>query len=794
MCFDDAELASGIGKIVTSPGLSLVVSEEYEKSNEDTTSCFAFSAKGDSTVVLLTSGEEFGNKVTERRRIITDDILQGYKNPNKIIQMLTSSVNYQDSVLKNIEIDSGTAFFEDKLFCGNVGESFSKPPFSSSVNSWRRICSPLLFNKQHRSLLTTILYSSPLTSQDVINFYRKRLVADAISFLVTLAVQLLYTTNGLLTFIPDGYNISIVEEKSTYEVHPKNFKLVVNDPSGNGWRIINPILSKEFEKSIKEENNLETLIEFCFKGLSNSILYGMDLNHMRNIIKSTQNNVNTWKPFKSSYKKTDISSSTTDSVNNKNCLITMHTFGFSNIRGIGNLPRSDQEGLPIQYTKEFCVNVKLGPSPKLHVSPRPYVNDLVDHHQELEYNNIWSPPILSWLNIENLLMPTLSTGVSDGVDNNIEESDIRITNHRHYYYSYYWILHCPVLKMTKYLEGERNSVTSTKKWRSCQIDDGVLKDSLDFWSNWKYKMKKLDKFELTAPTRPWKLFFDKLSAVIAIMTHQLDGIRENRCAYDPIPITSLVETKTLVTDVYGFENDVQKGKPVILLTKISEPLTEKQRTEREEWYILTIIGNSPNGQSLRAIRISKRKSYEKDETKQTANEENYDACEWVTTMPSSIVSIPTECNQRPHYSDTHLHQQEEKSSYIFLFTPRCIHHDINSSVHLYSHNIGHTDSIYYFNNHLVVNSKKSDLQDALQLDDPFEIITSEIEHPLAVAMIGASGICYSNNNNNNNEYDFKNVIKLNENDIILPINNLCHNNNSLITNSTISPPIKRKKY
>lgn len=602
----DPRHASGFGKIITRPGVAVRLTPD----------AVAFGARGDSTVVLLTTGnEEFEKMVDDRRAAIQQRLFEHAEwkaSPVdfmvRVARLAASSTAMAESSLSNIFFDTGTSLFDDEMFVRLQAEGASLPV------AWRRVCSPELdrFSKEYAvKTLSSVVSSFRTAAAKAVIDQRRKIVADTVSLLTATAAQIMHLTDGELTYIPDGHCVNIAMPMERADV----VNVVINDPTGTGWKILDADTAAVATSGAR----LESLVEFCSKCVVDAIVKnGLDNAAMKKIVDAVS-------IFK-----------TTAAQGKGHPKMAVLTSGNSTVTGKGALSIIAEDGQ--QHTQlplsEYRVDVSVDRgSVAINVEPR-VVNE----------GEFTSPSILQWYNMSQVM--------SRRVKNEEGEQEGKRPDDQEW-------MGVPV-----------SPVSAPKQWRACQISDRVFAER-----SWRSRLVRAHKFEWDCKRSNSQTTLDNIAAAVAVVTHNSRAVSAHDTANQCETIDeNLINATKLLCDVYGFgKND---NKPVVVLDK-----TEEQREIGDgEQYVLTIIGNAPSAESVRAIRVVKQKSYSANFRLQVDRSDCTlsSACKWFEISPAKIVGHP--CRQNTD----------------FLFTPRCFYHTQDESyVHLYSDGDGPYDNVTF---------------------------------------------------------------------------------------------------
>lgn len=642
----DPEHASGFGKIITRPGIVLPLTDEND--------VVAFGARGDSTTVLLTiDNVEFERTVFKRRKVIRQ-LLKRHVNwdgspdvfMSELANLATGSPAMAQSAISDIRFDSGSCLFQDDMFVQTKKE---KHP---AVIAWRRICSPILdpfsenyIVRQLSSIMTSFKIKTSVAAME----QRRRIVASAVSVLAATAAQIMHLTNGQLTYVPEGHSVCITMPKQRdFSQEKYEANLVINDPTGAGWRILDGGTQASLPGNIV--SRLEILVEFSCKCVVDAIMKnGMDNPAMKKIVDSMSASSYFYSSC-SGYPKMAVTTS-----------------GNSTVNGVGSLTVIAEDGqrhtqIPLS---EFRVDVATAEGISINVEPR------IDGDERST-----SPSILQWYNIHQ------TESRQNVKENEVENKELGMED--------VWE-NIPVFP-----------ISTPMQWRACKISDNVFNEEM-----WRGKLVRLHKFDWTrkknAASTQYKSLFDRIAAAVAIITQKTFNDRSvsnnagertnNRCTKNIDE--NLLNATTLLCDIYGF--GINKNRPIVALEKF-------ERGEEEgdgEDYAITLVGNAPNASSVRAIRILKQKNYSSHikmfERETSSGGECSSACKWYGVSPATVLRDPSDELDGGMYSRGTACRAKRRrlDKTMFLFTPRCFYHTSTSYVHLYADSEGPFDLAKY---------------------------------------------------------------------------------------------------
>nr|GAV93211.1 envelope and capsid protein [Chionoecetes opilio bacilliform virus] len=484
----DSSYVSGLGKIITQPGTIIHLGQDT----------LSFSARGDSTVILLTSDNDaFEKETVDIRAFIKYTLLKhtGWNESpvffmDKLLQAATNSSAMAESMFVGLFFDTGTALLEDHLF--SHGGVQNNP---SGEIMWRRVCSPMIemFStgyviKNLSTLFSSFKVKNVNVSTSALN-KRRKIVADALSILIAVAVQIMYVTNGELTYIPDGHCVNIA--MSSYQ--SDNVNLVINDPSGSGWKMLSPPENKVVEAPT---TRLLDLVEFCSKCVVDAVSKnGLNNASMKKIVDSA--NIYPDPPRRGGGGRIGCGAGYPR--------VVVLTSGNSTTEGNGALCRIAEGGGHNMYRlSEYRVDVQsIAEVITVNIEPR-----------EIGKYEYTSPSILQWFDI--LLMPSLydeSTNVSLPLPNNtnILWKSVPVT-----------------------------AVHSPRQWRACEVSDKI--DDPDEYP-WRNRLIRAHKFEWACSAGKRvdnRTLMENISVAVSIVSHNTFNedsktVRTHRnCATDNI--------------------------------------------------------------------------------------------------------------------------------------------------------------------------------------------------------------------------------------------------------------------
>nr|BDT63024.1 MAG: wsv442-like protein [Trachysalambria curvirostris nimavirus] len=677
----DPKYVSGFGKIITRPGVIIPLADDH--------STVAIGARGDSTIVLMTTDNtEFERQVHMRREIIRSLLsmhARWDKSPvafmEKLANMAAASNAMARSAISEIHFDAGSCLFNDDMFVRTEGNDADTVIPAVAL---RRVCSPALdiFSKDYiLKSLSSVMASFTVKSRPDAIAERRKIVASAISMLAATAARVAQLTDGRLTYVPDGHCVSVAMLK--HRSDPERFRvhLVINDPIGSGWKVLGDLERSLLEKKIAVVSRLETLIEFSCKCVVHALLMrGLDSACMRRMVDSME------VPF---YQPKAVGSYPE---------MTLLTAGNSTVAGEGSVVVT-QDGLHHIHLSltEFQVNIVL---------EKGSANNIVAINIEptlSESNHTVSPSILQWYAFPYTEAPD-SRRPEKSTDGNNERDRESIWDS------------VPI----------RSAASAKPQWRSS--DEAVGGDS------WRSKLTRLHRFywvrtegkeNPVSADRYSSTVFDRIAAASAVVTSKAftdRGVSNNtdffqKLTGQALPIEreldDLINATALLCEIYGFDGN--GNKPIVTLDKTDYPegATTKRKLREidalgdDAGYVLTLTGNAPDASSIRVIQLVKLRSFSsparnfEEEFDELLLEEGCSsACSWYGISPATAFGYP---NDKPSFCRP-MCKAKGKQTTMFLFTPRCIYHTSYCYVHLYAVSEGPYGAVNYdhYSRHLTI--------------------------------------------------------------------------------------------
>ena len=732
--------AGGVGKVITSPGIVMPM--------QDSTAV-AFGARGEYPIALLTTdNNEFERQVRGRRGAIQRHLAPFGVTPMVFMAEMNKAVNggeaISESVFDGAYIDSGSGMFADGKFYDTNSSESAVAGGTSITPVWRTINSPALeyfsegyIIKQLPSIIATFTANARRNNRDrrreVID-QRKRLVVDAFSMLSAISSQIMHITNGKLTYVPDGHCIYIATSKDSSKTSEVCF--IINDPVGTGWKVMDKRFRDAFEATGKPDlmtPRLEMLVEFSSKCVADALLkMGTDSCNTQNIVNSMKFS----QSLSPSYSPGGASR------------LAVLTSGNSTTSGLGTLTLITEDGSSHQqvFLSEFRVSLTM---------PRddPDADDNGDNERRRghQYSNlsfnivpkirgdkgITSPSILKWFPAFTPL-PMDSPNTEEGEEAEGQQREIREQE---------WDA-VPVYP-----------VSFPKKWKACKIDDTFNVNSGKTWKNklvrlhnfdWSYKLTNggggRGANRLPTSTEYAPRVFERLSMMLDMVgckkIHDMCCSTRTRRGVNSgddsgTPPSGLINAAAALTDLYGFVDE----RPIIQLKKEKNEFGKGDR----EKYIISIVGNAPDGTSVRVLRIEKEKNFALPvEVYEKERDEMYGAimrdtaslpvCKWDNIPPSTLVGYDQTSTCNNNTAVTKHQRTSAEDDYIvtsITCTPRCIYHTEDSYVHLYSDSEGPVEHVTYNKS-----SKKLQISHERPLTEG-EDTFSYIDRPLVVAAIAS---------------------------------------------------------
>lgn len=250
---DDPQYFRRVGKIITSRGDAEQVSA----------SSFIFSSSSlPSSLALLDYRQDETKSVVEERAIKVREALAPFigkgMTPNSMVDFLFSSYTTEamqgqqqqrKSELFGAHFDAGSMVFQ------GIG----------GRDGWNIIDTPVTVYSEYSKITPLDVILLSFTKNESHRERRKRIVADAISVISGMAMQILQITQGRVTYIPLVSCVYVAAISKTDKI-----VLLVNDPTGQGWKIL-PTREVNY-------NDASELLEFSVKNVTGSLFDQFKIN------------------------------------------------------------------------------------------------------------------------------------------------------------------------------------------------------------------------------------------------------------------------------------------------------------------------------------------------------------------------------------------------------------------------------------------------------------------------------------------------------------------------------------
>nr|BDT62669.1 MAG: wsv442-like protein [Metapenaeus ensis nimavirus]GBG35476.1 wsv442-like protein [Metapenaeus ensis nimavirus] len=709
---------SGFGKIITGPGVVIPLT--------DNLNTVAFGARGDSTVVLMTTDNFDFERLVEERREAICSLLRRHAywdgSPVTFMENLANlainSPAMAQSAISNLCFDAGSCLFHDKMFATTTtGDEDPVNPNSPSVKL-RTVCSPALdtFCQDYVvKPLSSVMSSLKGKAHPDVIAERKKIVASAISILVATAIRVTNLTDMRLTYVPDGHCINVVMPKcqnGPSERFP--VYLVINDPIGAGWKILGDLRSSLFDEKGSVVSRLETLMEFSCKCIIDALLVkGMDNASMKRIVDSME--VPCYR----------------SKASGGHLRVSLSTAGNSTVTGEGSIViNRDGESHEFLLLTEFQVAVEvMDGKTSIAIKVEPTIKGS-EHSPSILH---WYPPIRESQD---------TTEMESANEKERKEENAWKT--------------APVALLPIF-----------KTWRACHISDDALGDD-----SWKNKLVHLHRFGWERNREKgnripehYDTLFDKIAAASAIITsrtftdrgisNDVEFFKKLTCQESTRVDKDLINAVIVLSDVYGFSGN--GNKPIVALEKTSCPEEWAKKEEAgakytrgdNDCYILTLTGNAPNASSVLAIQLVKLKSYCSptskfvDEFEKELGSARSSACHWYGICPSTARGFSS-LSEEDDNSTCFIrikHGEQSRSVPIFFFTPRCVFHTDHCHVHIYSDWEGPFRNVKYdpLLRHMTIGGPAPESPSAAYdgIDSLGGHVIQTIERPLIVAAVAS---------------------------------------------------------
>nr|BDT63080.1 MAG: wsv442-like protein [Sicyonia whispovirus] len=645
---NERAFALGVGRIITQPGIVIPLDE--------TNLTVAFGGDGDSTTVLYTtSNESFDGTAAAKRTAVRAALRM--EDPVRYMEELSgaalASAAGAESLFSLITVDAGTALFHDVLF--------SRPSYGGALDNqspaatWRRVCSPALeavrtghVVRQVASLLERMAAASASTASDAVGKLRSQIVASVFSFLSALAAKVMHETDGRMSYVPDGHCVIVaIPYGAGLASAPYEVKLVVNDPTGSGWRILDERFRLGGDAPVARR--LEMLVEFSSKCVADAITKTRSL-----ALAPPPTN-----PSAPSGRAPVVKASISTSEN-------------SNCEGDGYATVISEDGRSHFQTPltDFRVDFR---------ADRGRVMEAVVGPRAVGQEDLTAPSLLKWFSLHFGLHTHGQTESGKAC----EHSDPGV------------FLKGAPRDLLVWGEAPVMPADKPKKWRICKINDCAPTGTL---SGWEEKIIGLHKFDNAGGRRVRRRagasnLLDRVATSVSLVVGRLFwGLQgaapppDYADRYEPPGTTNrdLEDAALLLTDVYSFRgNDNRPAVSVCL----------KEDEDGTRRYTFWVLGNAPSAETLRAVRLVKRAGRGGPLTGEDTSLK-VARCMWYGVSPSAseddLAATGSDCP-----SSTVKRRLPEGGVGFGFYTPRCLYHDRNSHVHLYSDYQGPYERVRY---------------------------------------------------------------------------------------------------
>lgn len=244
MSLDDAGYFAQAGQIIVGEGEIRGIANT-----------FLFSSTNSKTLLMLDYDHETTNSYLDRRaenisRALEPFIGRGVIGPDSMLKTIVNSAYGGSAMLSNTTV-------LDRVMV-DAGSFLFGPP-EARREEYSMIRTPLTEYEGYSSIssIDTIL------SLETYNREKKRkIVADAVSFIVALSAQLLYSTRGRVTYTPPSKCVQVANAKLDNRVY---LVLLINDPLGDGWKVLGPEAgTANMNASELLEYSVKTVVEALF--------------------------------------------------------------------------------------------------------------------------------------------------------------------------------------------------------------------------------------------------------------------------------------------------------------------------------------------------------------------------------------------------------------------------------------------------------------------------------------------------------------------------------------------------
>ena len=588
---NDAKYFGLTGEIITAEGDVSGISDD----------AFVFSSSKSDKLVLLDYGHEASWKyLRERSERISGALVpfigRDVITPDTMVSTLlkTSHVQRNDGrcVLYSVLMDTGSF-----LFSKDTGHHRRREEYTildTPVMDYK------VYDRITRidTLLTT--HTNIESSRDI----KRKIVADTVSFLSGLMCQTLYSTRGRVVYAPLG---SCTYVATTTAAEENRLVLIVNDPLGEGWRLV--------PEGTVDYSNAGELLEFSTKLVTDSLFSG----------KVKKN------------RRVNVLSSGTITTTGAGVVTTVNK-----TRDVIEQVPLIEGGISISYSSS-------NDAVSVNVSPTEH-DDNKQHITFSSSKNILSPSVFSWFDIKENGIILESTPKDDGFKDS-------------------------------WLPFGRKEVfcADKKRKKTCRIAER---------GDWSDQLLRLDRFVRRAADAEAADFMEEkmrnLSEVIGdSATRSILASSEPQCSSSSAAAAAAAaaDAAYALTDFNAAEGSSgydEQRKSTLL------PVLEYDKNVIS----LTVIGNAPiNGQTMRVVRLLKKKMPGATTTTTTESPMCPNGCRWYNAAPVSMMTMGTsKCHHNSSGGDDNV--DLVKMDPVFVYTPRCVYHSKTAYVHLYSDNEG----------------------------------------------------------------------------------------------------------
>lgn len=244
---DDPQYFRRVGEIITSRGNAEQVSA----------SSFIFSSSSlRSSLALLDYRQNETNAAIEERTMKVREALAPFigktLTPNSMVDHLLFS-SYTTKALQD-QHQQG----KSELFGAHFDSGSKMFQHIGGQEGWNIIDTPVTAYSEYNKITPLDAILRSFTENEFRRERRKRIVADAISVISGMAMHILQITQGRVTYIPLGSCVYVASISKTDKI-----VLLVNDPTGQGWKIL-PYDEVDY-------NDPSELLEFSVKNVTGSL-------------------------------------------------------------------------------------------------------------------------------------------------------------------------------------------------------------------------------------------------------------------------------------------------------------------------------------------------------------------------------------------------------------------------------------------------------------------------------------------------------------------------------------------